>query len=236
MAFVGDLTGDRFGQLIVLGFYGFVFIDNKTKCLWVCECDCGTVKIIKQDYLQIGDTKSCGCLKRRGPPKKQFCIRGHDTFQCGRSKNGNCKICVSIDSKEKRLRGVVLAPNITSKICKNGHDVVISGIDRDGRCSECRRVWSKEKAWKNWGIKYYDGTAFVYTHYEEAFKLQNERCANKSCNKHQLELTNSLSVDHDHKTGLFRGLLCGNCNTLLGLMEDNFKTVEGLREYLKGQR
>ncbi len=35
----------------------------------------------------------------------------------------------------------------------------------------------------------------------------------------------SLGVDHDHKTGLFRGFICQSCNVTIGLSGD---TYEGL--------
>ena len=39
-------------------------------------------------------------------------------------------------------------------------------------------------------------------------------------------------VDHDHGTGVVRGLLHGVCNTALGVIEDNFEWVEQALVYL----
>lgn len=52
---------------------------------------------------------------------------------------------------------------------------------------------------------------------------QKGKCA--CCGIHQNELTRNLAVEHDHDTGLIRGLLCSNCNTGIGLLGDN---IEGL--------
>lgn len=50
-----DITGKRFGRLVVLrrvkGKY------------WECQCDCGNIHIANRDHLGR-DTNSCGCLKR----------------------------------------------------------------------------------------------------------------------------------------------------------------------------
>jgi len=40
-------------------------------------------------------------------------------------------------------------------------------------------------------------------------------------------------VDHNHKTGKVRGILCSNCNAAVGMMKDNRKIVQGLVEYMK---
>jgi hypothetical protein len=45
-------------------------------------------------------------------------------------------------------------------------------------------------------------------------------------------LNRSLAVDHCHKTGKVRGLLCGNCNRFLGQIDDDINTAERLLEYL----
>lgn len=57
-----DLTGQRFGKLVVIG-------KDKAKSkhgelLWKCKCDCGNEKIISGNALKRGNTKSCGCLGR----------------------------------------------------------------------------------------------------------------------------------------------------------------------------
>jgi len=66
--------------------------------------------------------------------------------------------------------------------------------------------------------------------YDKMFRHQQGCCA--ICGIHQTELKKRLFVDHDHKTGKVRGLLCPNCNRRLGVLEnENFKIVAG--EYLK---
>jgi hypothetical protein len=59
---------------------------------------------------------------------------------------------------------------------------------------------------------------------------QNGLCA--IC--HQPELTwYRLSIDHNHINGDFRGLLCHNCNSLLGLCGDNIDILQSAIQYLK---
>jgi hypothetical protein len=42
-----------------------------------------------------------------------------------------------------------------------------------------------------------------------------------------------LSVDHNHKTGKIRGLLCSKCNHGIGLMRENIKILTNAINYLK---
>jgi hypothetical protein len=61
---------------------------------------------------------------------------------------------------------------------------------------------------------------------------QNDKCL--ICGKHKLDNKNSkLFVDHCHKTGKIRGLICDRCNKCLGLMEDDIELLQGAIEYLK---
>ena len=43
-----------------------------------------------------------------------------------------------------------------------------------------------------------------------------------------------LVVDHDHKTGMVRGLLCHNCNRALGLLKDSSEILQTAIDYLEG--
>jgi len=40
-------------------------------------------------------------------------------------------------------------------------------------------------------------------------------------------------VDHDHKTGEVRGLLCKSCNIALGEVKDNIHTLQAMIQYLE---
>lgn len=63
----GDLTGKRFGKLVVLHEESFVTDSNgKHRRLWRCQCDCGNTCLVQHQYLTYGDTKSCGCINSVG--------------------------------------------------------------------------------------------------------------------------------------------------------------------------
>jgi hypothetical protein len=45
---------------------------------------------------------------------------------------------------------------------------------------------------------------------------------------------NSKHIDHDHSTGLFRGVLCKRCNMTLGQCKDDINYIQQLKNYLHG--
>lgn len=67
--------------------------------------------------------------------------------------------------------------------------------------------------------------------YNKMFDEQGGCCA--VCGKHQTETKKRLFVDHDHKTGLVRGLLCQKCNMALGMVDDKKSILEKLISYLE---
>ena len=67
-----DITGHRFGRLVVLrksepkkGYHG---------AMWECMCDCGTVTIANGQNLKSGNTTSCGCY---GAEQRVNSVRKH---------------------------------------------------------------------------------------------------------------------------------------------------------------
>lgn len=70
---VKDLTGQRFGGLIVISLQP----TESRKTYWICQCDCGEVKIVRSDNLQCGAIKSCGCLKKEQDKKNLTTHHNH---------------------------------------------------------------------------------------------------------------------------------------------------------------
>lgn len=53
-----DLTGQRFGKLVVASHAGF---DERRKSMWRCVCDCGGERVTRGNTLKSGRAISCGC-------------------------------------------------------------------------------------------------------------------------------------------------------------------------------
>ena len=68
--------------------------------------------------------------------------------------------------------------------------------------------------------------------YNEMLKQQNGVCA--ICKQKEIhKLYKFLPVDHNHKTGKIRGLLCSRCNYGIGNFNDNIELLKEAINYLK---
>ena len=66
MSKIRDLTGERFGKLIVSGFNRKEIIKGYMyRYYWNCVCDCGNECVVEVRCLKNGNTQSCGCLRGR---------------------------------------------------------------------------------------------------------------------------------------------------------------------------
>jgi very-short-patch-repair endonuclease len=80
MGVLKDLTGKRFGRLVVIERAETkISPSGNHRTQWLCQCDCGNKKIIPGSTLVHGGTQSCGCYrkdvirKKRGKGHKGFC-------------------------------------------------------------------------------------------------------------------------------------------------------------------
>lgn len=94
-------------------------------------------------------------------------------------------------------------------------------------CKECLLSHQLTKKYKNiYGMK----------DYEEMLIEQDNKC--KMCKITQNNTTRNgkikrFNIDHCHKTGKVRGLLCSFCNSLLGYSNDSIEILESAITYLK---
>lgn len=135
-----------------------------------------------------------------------------------------CRSCSNkINSRKERVDGEF-------KVCKScEQNLPISkfsksntGVNHNPCCSKC------------YALKKFNITR---TDYDLLLKQQNYKCA--ICDNSETTIDNrtesgvrDLSVDHCHNTGVVRGLLCTNCNTLLGQSKDNIEILRKAIEYL----
>lgn len=61
MSRIVDLTGQKFGKLLVIGLNDARGRDGSSR--WRCQCECGNETIVARKKLLDGMTKSCGCLR-----------------------------------------------------------------------------------------------------------------------------------------------------------------------------
>jgi hypothetical protein len=105
-----DLTGKRFGRLVVLKP---IARGKNRKLYWYCKCDCGVLKKVRGDSLVTEDIKSCGCLNKElsnarfiaavtKGPNKTFIV-GDTTYLVLSDKNGCWNGLVILDTEDLEL-------------------------------------------------------------------------------------------------------------------------------------
>lgn len=96
------------------------------------------------------------------------------------------------------------------------------------RCNACRREFAKSQP--STELRGVQGLskALLLRRYTGCCEI----CGVKAFASHKV----SLSIDHDHHTNKVRGLLCHNCNLMLGHAKDNPLILELTIKYLEKYR
>lgn len=155
------------------------------------------------------------------------CKRGHERLT-NSMPSGGCLACHRF-----RRSG---QPE-SSFFCRRGHLRTPENVTPGRTCKECmteRDQISEQKVKHHRNIKkYYLKKLYGMSpaDWDAMFRSQKGLCA--ICQKHQSERKKTFNVDHDHKTGKVRALLCAPCNVVLGLVNDNPQILESAITYLK---
>lgn len=152
-----------------------------------------------------------------------YCIQCRAVYVKDYYNNPENKAKVKISTKKYYLKNKERLLLI-GKGYRDGTDV---SIYRSPRITYSLPLWirKREKMWKVQGIK-----DFTYEKYEAMLLLQNNKCY--LCNNPPSKYRN-LDVDHNHKTGKVRRLLCNKCNMGIGVFKDDIKIIINILKYLQ---
>lgn len=104
-----DLTGQRFGRLVVL----MRDYSKNGSIYWKSLCDCGNTAVVQGKLLRTGTTKSCGCYHRDGV-RKRLTTHGmskHPTYFIWKSMWDRCQRKNSHSYKNYGGRGIAVCPS-----------------------------------------------------------------------------------------------------------------------------
>jgi hypothetical protein len=165
---------------------------------------------LSQKDSREANCKTCGKRfeYRKGRKNVKFC--SVECYSLRNYKNGN-RICLNC--------GEATPISEMSKSSKTK-----SGLN--ARCKKCQSKYSRERNLKrNFNLS--------ESEYQSMFAAQKGCCA--ICGKSRNSSGKKLAVDHCHKTGKVRGLLCINCNLGLGSLQDKIEILESAINYLKSK-
>lgn len=111
----------------------------------------------------------------------------------------------------------------------------------DARCTACRRAMdtTPERKASNRDRYIQKKYGISASGLQSAMESQGGVCAicggqyATSAGRHGGRLLNHPSIDHCHKTGTFRALLCSACNTGIGMFKDDTTLLRKAIEYLE---
>ena len=134
----------------------------------------------------------------------------------------------------------------TCRKCNETKDLELFPTDkrnsdgRRGQCLECKREDARAYSKKNYkydkakdkDAKLKRAYGISYDTYLNMRDEQDGKCA--ICGKYEEASKRQFAVDHCHDTGKVRGLLCSNCNTGIGNLNDDINMLNKAIEYLGG--
>lgn len=164
-------------------------------------------------------TKSCSKCKLEFPTGAfQRDKHAKDGLTC------QCKACRKISREAWKSRN----PDKVRLHKKREHSKNHQNYLDYQRSSRRKELWFKWKLEKQFGITVEDFEILYESQLGKCAICRNKLDCGKCSNKR-------LHIDHDHKTGAVRGLLCFRCNTGIGSFGDSVENLQRAAEYLQGK-
>lgn len=172
--------------------------------------------------LEIPTMKKCGRCQKYLP--KDLFYRNRKTadgLAC------YCRRCESARKKEARASN----PGLIIVHRENGKKWYIK--NKEHKLNK-NKEWKENNPskWRNINLK----SRFGITNedYNQILEKQNNCCP--ICGKHKDEFKEFMAVDHCHKTGQVRGILCRKCNLGIGHLNDDIFLLEKSINYLNSYK
>lgn len=99
---IKDLTGKRFGKLVVISKAGSIIKNGRSKVYWTCICDCGVSRDIMGESLVSGNTTACGCVRK----ENAFRLKAYNKLPDGEASFNSLykALCIRAGKKQIELQ------------------------------------------------------------------------------------------------------------------------------------
>lgn len=155
------LPGQRFGRLTVLEPGHYLTHGGNRRPAAACQCDCGTIKVVRLDKMRGGMSVSCGCLNSElnaARFKAESTIHGlsrHPLYRTWQSMRQRCENPKTKDYPRYGGRGIAVCAEwrdvavfitwIEANIGPRPDGRTLDRIDNDGNYEPGNMRWATRK-------------------------------------------------------------------------------------------